>query len=123
MGIIRDNPALRISAPGCVLSYGKDHKLCNSDRKLVIDNLKDYLVTVSAMLPETHLVDLTHLYCNKEICPAVIGNILVYRDNHHITDAFGVTLAPYIDKAVKKILKMPAPPVVTATTVATPLTK
>ncbi|MBX3721520.1 MAG: acyltransferase [Turneriella sp.] len=117
MGIIRDNPALRISAPGCVLSYGKDHKLCNSDRKLVIDNLKDYLVTVSAMLPETHLVDLTHLYCNKEICPAVIGNILVYRDSHHITDAYGKTMAPYFDQVIRKLLLKPAPtPVVAAAT-------
>lgn len=115
MGIIRDNPALRISAPGCVLSYGKDHKLCNSDRKLVIENLKDYLVNVSAMLPEATLVDLTHLYCSKDICPAVIGNILVYRDSHHITDAYGKTMAPYFDQVIRKLLLKPAPtPVVAA---------
>lgn len=117
MALIRDNPSLRISAPGCVLAYGKDHNLCNSQRKLVIDTLKDYLVNVSEMLPEASLVDMTHLYCNKDICPAVIGNILVYRDSHHITDAYGKTMAPYFDKAIKKLLLKPAPtPVLAAAT-------
>jgi hypothetical protein len=34
--------------------------------------------------------------CGKADCPAAIGNVLVYFDNHHLTQAYSQTLAPYL---------------------------
>ena len=35
----------------------------------------------------TPLIDLDDYICDDE-CPAIIGNVLVYRDSHHLTASF-----------------------------------
>jgi hypothetical protein len=36
--------------------------------------------------------------CDDEICPAVIGNILVYRDTYHMSASYAETLAPWLGR-------------------------
>lgn len=36
--------------------------------------------------------------CNDELCPAVIGNVLVYRDTYHISATYAETLAPWLGR-------------------------
>lgn len=43
-------------------------------------------------------IDLTNAYCRDGRCPAVIGNMLVYRDGHHFTNIFSETLAPELQR-------------------------
>ena len=54
--------------------------------------------------PNAHVVDLTRLFCDDEICPAVIGNVVVYRDGNHITSRYARTLAPYLGKELAKVI-------------------
>lgn len=35
-------------------------------------------------------------FCNKTVCPPIIGNILVYRDDNHITTTYAEFLAPLL---------------------------
>ena len=46
----------------------------------------------AAKLEGVQLVDFSEYFCADGMCDAVIGNVLVYRDNH-ITDSFAKTLA------------------------------
>ncbi len=51
-------------------------------------------------------VDLTHYFCDARICPPVIGGVLVYRDPFgHITNAYSGTLAPYLLRKVRPLLR------------------
>lgn len=45
------------------------------------------------------LVDLNDALCGRDTCPAVVGNIVVFRDNHHLTATYSLALAPYLAKA------------------------
>ncbi|MCJ7857516.1 acyltransferase family protein [Corynebacterium kalidii] len=45
----------------------------------------------------TH-VDLTAAYCRDGVCPAVVGNVLVYRDGNHFTPAWSAMLAPELSR-------------------------
>lgn len=45
-------------------------------------------------------LDIADLVCNDSVCPAVIGNVLVYRDSSHFTHSFATTLAPVLDGPV-----------------------
>jgi hypothetical protein len=38
--------------------------------------------------------------CPGTSCPPVIGNVLVYRDNHHLTAEYSSSLAPFLTKAL-----------------------
>jgi len=50
------------------------------------------------------LLDLTGVLCPDNHCPAVLGNVTVYRDRHHLTATFATTLAPRIETAIKGLL-------------------
>ncbi|MEX1141671.1 MAG: acyltransferase family protein [Thermoleophilaceae bacterium] len=43
-------------------------------------------------------IDPTPLLCPRRLCPAVMGNTLVYRDTNHFTATFARTLAPWLDR-------------------------
>lgn len=45
------------------------------------------------------VVDMNDALCSKDTCPAVVGNIVVLRDNHHLTATYALALAPYLAKA------------------------
>lgn len=45
------------------------------------------------------MVDLSGAFCREGTCPYVVGNVLVYRDNH-VTDSFAQTLAEPIRRAI-----------------------
>jgi hypothetical protein len=40
--------------------------------------------------------DLTDLFCTAAVCPVVVGNTLVYRDDNHVTPEYATVLAPVI---------------------------
>jgi hypothetical protein len=41
------------------------------------------------------LMDVNDLICEPRTCPPIIGNVVVYRDTHHLTQTYISTLAPY----------------------------
>lgn len=43
-------------------------------------------------------LDLHHIFCHDGYCPAVIGNVLVYRDGQHLTNMFVNTLTTELDR-------------------------
>jgi hypothetical protein len=49
-------------------------------------------------------VDLSHLVCRTtdDRCPAVIGNVLVYRDASHMTNTYIVSMVPMLEDALRR---------------------
>lgn len=41
-------------------------------------------------------IDTASWYCNEEFCPPQIGNVYVYRDQNHISNAYARSLAPLL---------------------------
>ncbi|WP_434724031.1 SGNH hydrolase domain-containing protein [Mesorhizobium sp. RIZ17] len=50
-------------------------------------------------MPGVAVVDMNDAICGKDSCPAVVGNIVVWRDNHHLTATYALALAPRLAKA------------------------
>ncbi len=52
-------------------------------------------------LPEgTYLLDMTGYLCPGEECHAVLGNLAVYYDNHHLSNYYVETLAPMLEETL-----------------------
>lgn len=49
-------------------------------------------------VPEADLIDLTGNFCHEQTCPVVIGNVLVYRDNNHLSATFARSLGGALDE-------------------------
>lgn len=45
-------------------------------------------------------LDLSHLLCDDEWCPAIIGNVVVYHDHSHMSEPWSRALAPYLDEII-----------------------
>lgn len=50
------------------------------------------------------LLNFDEIYCDPVQCFAVIGNVIVYRGDDHLTNTFAKTLAPFIEPQLKKVL-------------------
>jgi hypothetical protein len=54
--------------------------------------------------PRAVLIDTADLFCNPDGCPMVIGNVNVYRDQHHVTSTYIRTAAPHLAERVRQAI-------------------
>jgi len=97
--VIRDTPASASDVPSCV-----SEDLDNLDHcafKRIHDWNLEFDVRAAEDTPKTHLIDVTAEICPGELCRAVIGNALVYRDKSHLTATFARTLSPWIEEGLR----------------------
>ncbi|WP_278184057.1 SGNH hydrolase domain-containing protein, partial [Mycobacterium alsense] len=48
--------------------------------------------------------DLTELFCTPDRCPVIVGNTLVYADEHHVTLDYSRLLAPVMGALADRAL-------------------
>jgi hypothetical protein len=104
---LRDTPAAGSGVQGCVDAHPDDLTRCaitTGDAFAATDRLAES----AAHTPGAHVLDLTGAFCRSGSCPAVIGNVLVYRDSQHLTRTYADTLAPPLGRAIDAALA-PAP--------------
>jgi peptidoglycan/LPS O-acetylase OafA/YrhL len=93
---LRDNPWFDDDPSSCVADSLENPAACRVPR--------DSVLSVNFELgdaPENVvLVDLTNQWCGPEYCPAVVDNLLLWRDTNHFTVEFSRTLAPALRAAV-----------------------
>ena len=98
---IRDNPwlfrgDLAYRAADC-LAGGGTAETCGVPREEALDPI-DPAVAASAHLPTVSLLDLSDKFCRQDLCRAVEGNILIYRDENHLTTTYVRTLTPELGR-------------------------
>ncbi|WP_338180147.1 acyltransferase family protein [Jatrophihabitans sp.] len=48
------------------------------------------------------VIDMTSHICTTTTCPAVVGNVIVYRDNQHLSQTYTESIEPYLKSALLK---------------------
>jgi hypothetical protein len=107
---IRDNPRFDRSMPDCVQSIQVQQAaddptapVCGVERAAVY----------APEPPWTHLpdvpsnvrfLDIADRVCGPDLCPAVIGNVLVYLDDNHLTASYATSVADLIEGDVRSAL-------------------
>ncbi|SDD92639.1 acyltransferase family protein [Glycomyces harbinensis] len=91
---IRDTPSPRFDIPLCVDLNGAGAAECAVDRSSYYEEG----AFASLEVPEgVRKVDLTDYICGPRSCEPVVGNVLVYRDDAHLTNTYAATLGPYLE--------------------------
>ena len=103
MIVMRDTPRgidPPVLPPACIAA-GHKPEVCGVARA---DALKDVnpLDAVAGEFPNITFVDLTDGMCDADYCPAVVGNILVWHDRHHLTTAFVRSFIPYLEPEIQR---------------------
>ncbi|NRB56848.1 MAG: acyltransferase [Salinicola sp.] len=96
---IRDNPWYGFDVPKCVDLQDDPSVACSIPRRSV---LKAQSPTDEVQLPNVQFADLSDLFCDDQRCSPLRDNVLVYRDDHHITNTFSYLAADRIIAALDR---------------------
>ncbi|WP_197319128.1 acyltransferase family protein [Saccharomonospora sp. NB11] len=91
---IRDNPRFDFEPAGCAQIQGITSEKCGHPRDEMYHAVPPY--ETMPVPPNTSFVDLSDYFCTPTHCPPVIGNVLVYMDDNHVSDTFMKTLSPVL---------------------------
>ena len=93
---VRDNPRFPFSMFACVGLHGQGSPECNPARDEVLLE-ENPVEELSVREPLLHSVDVTDSICSGDVCPAVIGNVYVYRDHDHLNRSYVETMIPALE--------------------------
>ncbi|MGC0368024.1 acyltransferase family protein [Microbacterium sp. SLBN-111] len=87
---VRDNPRFSFDMFGCVID-SENAIDCAVPRS---SSLADANPAADLAGPGVRMVDLTSWICPDDFCPGIVGNVVVYRDDNHLSRTYATTLAP-----------------------------
>lgn len=102
--MLADSPEFRASPVPCLSDNLTNTDRCSDPRD---DMINRAIVSIQENVSKSTgvgMVDLTDYFCNTQTCPPVIGDTLVYADDHHLTATFALQLAPALDSALSSFL-------------------
>ena len=96
---IRATPRFKLAPADCMSRPGASIDTCTIPIRRALPR-EDALSTAARKDGQVRLIDLTHALCSSASCPPVVGNIFVWRDNHHLTASFVRSLAVPLERAL-----------------------
>ena len=101
--LMEDTPYPGQDVPTCLSRHYTNVQLCNpiissAFREDMHQMLEDF---DSA---DTHVLWTRQWFCTVVGCPTVVGNILVYRDDNHMSVTFASLIAPLLDAAIVDVV-------------------
>ncbi|MEV4638559.1 acyltransferase family protein [Actinoplanes sp. NPDC049548] len=92
---MNDTPWMTGSVPDCLSEHLDDVGACGRSRETALAKpARRRLIAAAAQRAGATVIDPTPWFCTATTCPPVVGNLLVYRDQHHVTTAYSRLLAP-----------------------------
>jgi peptidoglycan/LPS O-acetylase OafA/YrhL len=94
---IAETPEMASRAePDCVLKYGRNAARCAVPVSEAIPPDPPTWFAARAMGGKVPVIDMNDLICGPLLCEPVVGNVLVFQDEHHLSPAYSQTLAPFL---------------------------
>jgi len=90
--ILVDTPVSRYNVPSCLSRNRSDVRPCQTSRGYALGPSPGVVERTAAVELGATLVDMTPFICSGDPCPVVKDGMIVYRDSHHLTATFVVSL-------------------------------
>ncbi|GAB2662538.1 acyltransferase family protein [Arenimonas aestuarii] len=87
--VIRDTPKMTRDPLECLAEAGS----CSVSRTEAMQGMDPLAIAAER---EASVIDMTDAICLQDRCDYVVGNILVWRDTHHLTATYSRTTAPIL---------------------------
>jgi len=98
---VRDNPRMLVDPPTCVEETPGE---CSKPTVDALSEIPPWENTEN--IPNNVIfADMSEYFCDEDNCSPVIGNVLVYRDTHHLTASYAKTMAPALEEHLIKALE------------------
>ena len=102
--LLGDSATPQDDIPSCLASNLSSVGSCVSSRENAVRPTRLAVEREVAQKYDADFVPTSDWMCTDTACPVVVGNVLMYRDNSHITATASEFLSPFIEAAVKSIL-------------------
>lgn len=100
VAMIKHTPWLSVNAPACMSKPGATAEKCSGESGKAV---RDAALNIAARMDSRlKLLTFDDAFCREGQCPVVIGNVFVYRDQHHMTATFARTLAPVLHERLRE---------------------
>lgn len=99
--VIQDSPEPQVDVAECVEQNKTKLTECAGDRAVMVAEDHDAeQIQAANGLADVRTVDFNDAICPTDKCAPVIGNVLIYRDNSHLTGTYVRTLIPIMQKRI-----------------------
>lgn len=103
--VIGDTPSFERTPALCLSKNLLTAAQCERSKERTVNAGLAALEEQIAVANNKHYLNMNNYLCTGDVCGPIIGNILVYRDQHHITVEFSERLADVLGNAIKQKLK------------------
>jgi hypothetical protein len=99
---IRDSARTKPDVPDCIEANRQNIAKCAVPREQLFDAV-DPASLLDPKPGNVAFIDLTDRFCDDKLCYPVGGNVLVYRDTHHITIEYSRSLAAPLGMRMRQV--------------------
>lgn len=101
VAMIRDQSRAPFVPHECVADSMGDLRECAFEPQRSDERSFDFLAIQK--MKRIKIIDPMDILCPNDLCPAVIGNAVVYRDSYHLSATFAETLAGWLERRLPSI--------------------
>lgn len=106
--VIRDVPAVgvrgldgeRLTGPECLISQGAVDDACSWPAEEGADWISEAATELGISVIDTH-----QLLCPENICHTIIGGVVVYTDDNHLTGVFALSMEGWLAKELEPLIR------------------
>ncbi|MBP1076161.1 peptidoglycan/LPS O-acetylase OafA/YrhL [Microbacterium terrae] len=103
--VLAETPGQASSPPICLSAHTDDALACATDRDVAVAAGIIAGEEAGARDAGAAFADPTELLCDAELCPAIIGDTLMYADEHHLTATGSALLGPWLRGELARVLE------------------
>ena len=92
------------TVPTCLSAHLDDATACAQPRTAAVNHTGIAAEKAATLAGGGQYADLTDLFCTAEVCPVIVGNNLLYRDDNHVTIEYAQTLGPVLGALADRAL-------------------
>jgi peptidoglycan/LPS O-acetylase OafA/YrhL len=107
--VIAETPDLGFNPATCLSVHRDDLSPCSPSRPEALARKVRAAEFAATATTGARLVDLSDWFCDASACPPVSGNVLLYRDSHHVTATFARAMADVIGAELGVLPTQPGP--------------
>jgi SGNH domain (fused to AT3 domains) len=97
-------PSPQASVPTCLSRHLDSAAACGLARAEALDDAGTAAEATATAAGGGQYADVSALFCTAERCPVVVGNVLVFRDDNHISVEYATVLAPVMAAEIERAL-------------------
>jgi peptidoglycan/LPS O-acetylase OafA/YrhL len=103
--VLADTPYPGIDIPSCLATHVSEATMCAVARRVAVsDPERRRLGAQVARQQGAVVIDPIPWFCDPTTCPAVVGNVIVYSDDNHMTATYSQLLSSRLDGALKTVI-------------------